>query len=499
MPETRPSPWRSVTLQVIAGVVTVVAASLLAVMAYLGRYVRPTSDDWCALWKTRDMGILGITEDFYQTQNGRLANAFISGVVNVDGLVGMKVFPAFLVAAFGLGLMLLIREVWLLLGWRVQWLMSAAIATVLEVLLFAAAQNPYQALLWAPATISHTLPTAIGVWTVTLGLWAGRSGPAWLRGFALVVTVIAGFCVGTLNEPFMIIGGLAAGTVGLLVLPWFRQVRSWYPFAWCVAACAGMVTGYAVLYTSPGAQWRRSQNLAAQPLLSADNLSGSYHDWSRVLDILSSEWTYLAAVAIGVAAGLLVTPRDRDETTDETVTGRRPARGVLVAAFLLPIPLLLLGSFVIILGVRQGYGPTGWTYYRTWFSFVAPMVFALLAYGVLAGRGLRAVMDARRGTTALTAALVTAVLTAGVAIAGVVSLVPRVESLRDATTARAALWDKQDARIRRQAAEGVTVVGYKPLNIANLAEPFYTSTYSRDWVSACASTWYGVDRLKRLR
>ncbi|GIE58062.1 hypothetical protein Aoc01nite_34640 [Actinoplanes octamycinicus] len=487
----------------IAGVVTVVAAAQLAVMAYLGRFVRPTSDDWCALWKTRDMGIFGITEDFYQTQNGRIANAFISGLVNADGVVGMKLFPAFLVGAMGLGLVLLLREIWLLLGWRVQWLMFAAIATVVEVLLFIAAKNPYQALLWAPATISHTLPIAIGVWTIALGLWAGRSGPAWLRGFALVVVLLAGFCVGTLNEPFVIVGGLAAGTVGLLVVPWFRQVRGWYPFVWCVAACAGMLTGYAVLYTSPGAQWRRAQNTAAQPLLSADNLSGSYHDWLRVLDILSSEWTYLAAIAIGVAAGLLVAPRDRAETEDRAAEGeseaRRPARWALIAAFLLPIPLLLLGSFVIILGVRQGYGPTGWSYYRTWFSFVAPMVFTLAAYGVLAGRALRKAMDARRGTTALTAALVTAVLTAGVAIVGVVSLVPRVETLHDVAATRAASWDKQDSRIRRQAAEGATVVKYKPLNIGNLAEPFYTSNYSKDWVAACAATWYGVDRLKRLR
>jgi hypothetical protein len=483
-----PSPrWHRAAFLTIAGVVAVVSAGLLTVLAYLGRYVRPTSDDWCALWKTRDMGILGITEDFYQTQNGRLANAFISGLVNVDGVVGMKLLPAVLVAAFGLGLVLLLRELWILLNWRVSLIMSAAIAAVVEVLLFLAAQNPYQALLWAPATISHTLPTIVGVWAVVLGLWAGRSGKAWMRAVSLVVVVLAGLVLGTLNEPFVIVAGLGCGVVGLLTLPWFRQVRSWYPISWCAAACVGLIAGYAVLYTSPGAEWRRAQNPAADTLLSPENLSGSYHDWLAVLDVLASEWTYLAAVAIGLAAGLLVTPGEQ----------RKP-RGVLIAALLLPIPVFLISSFVTILGVRQGYGPSGWTYFRTWFSFVAPLVFLLVAYGVVAGRLLRRALDTRRGTQALVGALTVGVLAAGFAIFGVVSLVPRLDALHDVTAARAAAWDKQDSRIRKQVRDGAVVVKYRPLNIANLAEPFYTKTYSRDWVSACASEWYGVDRLKRL-
>jgi hypothetical protein len=80
-----------------------------------------------------------------------------------------------------------------------------------------------------------------------------------------------------------------------------------------------------------------------------------------------------------------------------------------------------------------------------------------------------------------------------------VSLTPRVEKLHGTTATRAAKWDRQNSRIREQAAAGATAVSYRPLNIANLAEPFYTSTYSRDWVAACTATWYDVDKLKRLR
>jgi hypothetical protein len=493
-----PPTWYRFTLQAIASAVTVVSAGLLVALGYLGRFVRPTSDDWCALWKTRDMGVFGITKDFYETQNGRVANAFVSGLVDVDGVTGMKLLPAFLVVTFGVGMVLLLRELSILIGWRVPLVLLTAIAGVTEVLLFAAAQNPYQALLWAPATISHTLPIVIALWTVALALWCGRSGPSWVRGVSLGAVVLVGFFLGTLNEPFVVIGGLAAAATGLLVLPWFRFVRRWYAFAWCVAACVGLIAGYAVLFTSPGAQWRRAQNPDAAPLLSAANLQGSYHDWLKVVHILAAQWTYLAAVAIGLAVGLLVSGRASDEGDDDAERPR-PLLFLKVVAFLMPIPVVLVASFVIILGVRQGYGPTGWTYYRTWFSFVAPMVFTLCAYGVVAGRALRRVLESRAGSRALVGGLVAATLAAAFAFAGVVSLTPRVENLHDAATTRAAKWDKQNSRINKQAAAGATTVSYRPLNIANLAEPFYTSVYSRDWVAACTAKWYDVDRLKRLR
>jgi hypothetical protein len=88
---------------------------------------------------------------------------------------------------------------------------------------------------------------------------------------------------------------------------------------------------------------------------------------------------------------------------------------------------------------------------------------------------------------------------AGFAVAAVVSLTPEVRKWHDATTTRAAKWDRQNTRIRKQIEAGETVVPYRPLNIGNLAEPFYTSVYARDWVSGCAAKWYGVDRLTRQR
>ncbi|KOG45718.1 hypothetical protein ADK75_30135 [Streptomyces virginiae] len=83
------------------------AGGLLAVAGLLGTFLRPTSDDWCVAWKTRDMGVWGVTSDFYLTQNGRITNALISGIVYSQGMLGPQVLPTVLIIALGLGLYLL--------------------------------------------------------------------------------------------------------------------------------------------------------------------------------------------------------------------------------------------------------------------------------------------------------------------------------------------------------------------------------------------------------
>ncbi|MGW7115704.1 hypothetical protein ACWGI5_24655, partial [Streptomyces xanthophaeus] len=84
------------------------------------------------------------------------------------------------------------------------------------------------------------------------------------------------------------------------------------------------------------------------------------------------------------------------------------------------------------------------------------------------------------------------------ALASVAALVPEVQRLTTTTVARSVAWDAQNARIGAEAARGATDVGYRPLYIGSLAEPFFTGDYGRDWVAACVSKWYGVDRIHRL-
>ncbi|MFD9516562.1 DUF6056 family protein [Streptomyces sp. NPDC059979] len=478
----------------VAGATLVAAAgALIAVGCFLGLYVRPTSDDWCAAWKARDLGVLGITADFYATQNGRIANAFLSGVVYGDGLTGTKVLPTVIAVSFTAVLVLLGRDLVRFLGGRPRVLMLLACALVVQALLYFAGTRSYQALLWAPATISHTLPSVIGLWALLLAIRTVRRPRTAERVAGFASAFLIAFALGTLSEPFALVSGLLAAGVGLLCLPRLRLARNWRPFTWCVLWCSGLVCGLVVLYTSPGARWRRAQQPEKESLLSADELRATWEDWLRMWDAVTGQWAYLGAAAAGVLLGLACGLRGHAPGKREP--RRTVPRSVLTALLLLPVPVVVLGSFAVVVGLRSGYGPTGWTYARTWTSFLVPMELALCGYGALLGAWGGRWLSARRTADAL---LVTGAVAAGcLALASVAVLVPNVQRLTTSTVARSVAWDAQNARIRTEAARGVTDVGYRPLHIGGLAEPFFTRDYERDWVAACVSKWYGVDRIHR--
>ncbi|MFJ6248041.1 MULTISPECIES: DUF6056 family protein [unclassified Streptomyces] len=473
-----------VSLAVTAG-----AGALLAVGAFLGLYVRPTSDDWCALWKSRDMGVLGITADFYNTQNGRVTNAFLTGVVYFDDLLGVKVLPTVLVVGFGVVLFFLARAAVRALGLpRPPAVLLVAAVALFEALLFFAGTRAYQALLWAPATISHTLPSLMGLAAVLGAVAGARSGRRWGRRAAVAMAALTGLAIGMLSEPFTMVAGIFAVAAGLVCLPRFGRAKDWYVTTWCTAACLGLGTGLVLLYTSPGARWRRSQT-PPKPL-TAEELGQVFNDWWRIWQTIADQWAYLGALAVGALLGLGLAfagpVRDRDGSA-----GRRRVPWLLA---LLPVPLIALASLGVTYGLRSGYGPSGWTYGRTWTNFLVPLLLVLCAYGTWAGHRLGRLLLAP-GRPAARA--VTLVAVGALALGSVAALVQPVYVLSRTTVYRSIAWDNQNARIRADVAKGATEATYKPLHIGWLAEPFFTSSYKRDWAAQCAARYYEVDRLRR--
>ncbi|MFE0734658.1 hypothetical protein [Streptomyces sp. NPDC058855] len=515
-----------------AGLVTTAGAgALLSVGAFLGLYVRPVSDDWCALWKARDLGVLGITADFYRTQNGRVTNAFLTGVLYADDMTGPKLLPALLVVTLGAGLFLLAREALRALRLPVPAVALAAAVTVVEALLFFAGTRPYQALLWAPATLSHTVPSVLGVWAV---IWAVRAarGRRRARGAAVAGALLVGAAAGMLSEPFVATAGTAAAVVGLLCLPGLGWARDRYATTWCTAWCLGLGIGLVLLTTSPGARWRRAQQ--PEKPLTAGEIGETVRDWLRIWETIGGQWAYAGAVAAGVLLGLAVAlaAGDRGPRTRPGGSARPP----LWLLAVLPVPLIALASLVAAYGLRSGYGPTGWTYARTWTSFLVPFLLTLGAYGAWLGHTLgRRFGPAARpsGTPAPESSgaertpdlktsapdprsteppeaprtprarrdravrLTVLVLAGSLTAASLAALVPTVRTTATQTVSRSVAWDRQNARIRAGIADGATEATYRPLLIGGLAEPFFTEVYARDWAARCAATYYGVDRLRR--
>ncbi|MCX5308670.1 DUF6056 family protein [Streptomyces sp. NBC_00160] len=484
-------------LPAAGGSLVAAAGALIAVGCFLGLYVRPTSDDWCAAWKSRDLGVLGITHDFYATQNGRITNAFLSGIIYGDGLAGVKILPTVIAVAFTAGLVLLGIRFLRALGVKPPVLLLVAAALAVQAVVYYGGTRSYQVLLWAPATISHTIPSVIGVWALLLAIWTVRQERAAVRAGGFAAAFLIGFAIGTLSESFSLVSGLLAVCVGLLAVPRLKLARTWYPFTWCLLWCSGVAIGLIVLFTSPGARWRRAQQPAKESMLSAGELRGTYQDWLHMWDTVTGQWAYLGAAAVGVLLGLGAGLAAPVPAPGKREPGRAAVpRRTLVALLLLPVPVVVLGSFAVVLGLRSGYGPTGWTYARTWTNYLVPMELALCAYGVLLGVWARRFL-ARPGTAAV-AVPACVVVAAGLTLASLAVLVPSVKQLTTATVTRAVAWDAQNSRIRTEAAAGAGDLGYQPLYIGSLAEPFFTSDYRRDWVAVCVSNWYGIERIHRL-
>lgn len=494
----RTSPSQRKVLVVASMVLGVAAGSLLAVGSFLGLYVEPTSDDWCAAWRSRELGILGIANEFYEIQNGRITNGVVTGVVYAHGVAGPKFLPSLLVLSLLAGLFLLARTVFQRLGWEVPPSLTIAAAAVVCVLLFFAGASPYQALLWAPATISHTLPSLLTVWSSLVALAAARQGRL-ARGLALAFAMVMGVAIGTLSEPFTVVSGVfTAGAIAVL-LPGLRFARDRYPVSWCLMWCAGLAIGFVLLYTSPGAAWRRAQQPQQKSPLPTE-LTATAQDWLSIWESVGGQWAYLAAVAVGLMLGLAAATAEKPvrpapHEPEARKGGPHHRRWLLI---LLPVPLMVFCSFGVAFGLRMGYGPTGWTYVRTWTSFLFPMLLLLCAYGALAGRALSGWQSSGRRPRPMALAATTTAVVASVASLGAVgSLVPTVQETAKDTVTRSVDWDRQDLLVRKKSAEGSKVVPYRPLPIGGLSEPYATRNYSRDWVAHCISGYYRVERIER--
>ncbi|MER5564126.1 DUF6056 family protein [Streptomyces sp. NPDC002506] len=482
----RERPGVSRALQWTAGTLVLVTGGLLAVASFLGLYVRPTSDSWCAAWKARDLGVFAMASDFYNTQNGRVTNALVSGMVYADGLAGAKVLPLVLAVTMGVGLVLLGRQIIGAFGARVPLLVLVAAATVLESLLFLAGPSPYQALLWAPATISHTMPFVIALWALLCGIWAARTGRKALRITALALAVVVGLAIGTLSEPFTVVSCVLAGTAAVVCLPRLRLAKSWYASLWSALYCAGAVIGLAVLYTSPGARWRRAQTPPTD--MSAGEV---LKDYGRVWNTILHQWSCPGAIAAGLLLGLamaLLAPRSGPATVPN------PQTALLRVIALLAVPLVALSSLLVTYALRSGYGPSGWTYARTWMNFMIPLLIALCGYGTMLGLWLGRRTQQRRMPRL--APLVAVAVTGALALSATAALVPSVQQLARSTVYRSIAWDNQNAKIRSAITKGATDVAYKPMTIG-LAEPFFTKNYRSDWVAQCTAQYYGVERIHR--
>ena len=473
----------------------IVAVHLLALGTFAGSAVRLAADDWCAAARIREYGSLGFIDYYYFKVNGRLVYHVGQVLVFADGLRGARVLPFVLIVTLTVGIFTVLYLALRHLQWRWPAAAAGLLAVVVSALTFFAGNVVYQILFWSAATVTHTLPVVLGVWNVVILVVAARSPRRWVHVTAVVLALFMGFVVASLGEAFFVVSAVYAGAALLLALLARRDRRSRFPITWLAVWLMGLLAGFVVLYFSPGQRLRTeiSYSHEQQSLMSVDGISETVHGWLSSWEIILSRPAYYAAVVAGLLVGLLASSAPLRRTSLPFAGGSwTRARTLLVVV--LPVVLVVVTSFGVIAGLRQGYGPDGWRYQRAWTSFLMPAIVTAALYGAAAGYWLGRRVSGRPRNVALP--VMAALLAASALFSTVLlaSIVPRTTALVHEMTDRAKAWDENNAAVQQQIREGKRVVRFTPTPIRNSNEPFRFATRP-DWARNCATAYYGVDQL----
>jgi hypothetical protein len=470
-------------LATVLGVGVIGFAGVLAVTAFLGHFVRPTSDDYCVAAKERQWGVLRIVHQYYFDLNGRIANAVASGGVYVGGGWVTKAFPGLLLLGLVAGLggagYLVCRRV---LATSVPLAALAAAFAAVAVTATATwdAYNPYQVIFWAPGSISHTLPSVLAALFLALAVMLRDRLPV----LVVAAGLLMGFTVATLSEAFAATGGtlLVVALAYLLV----HGPRRGAAMRASAASLAGIAIGVVVLLTSPGAAARRQ--VAGAGLSVGGAVRRATEVYGTVLREAFNPRLVVTAIAVGVLLALLL---------PKVALQRRAVLWLGAGALVLPFVM----AFEVIAALGVGYGSRGWTFTRAWQDFVIPSViaFALLGFLLtwLAAEPIRRWLPAERAAT------VRPVLAVVVGVAAVVGLAwgttRQAQQQHDVAVKmqhRSESFDRQAAAIAAQRAAGQLVVAYTRQPIGGLAEPFRL-TARKDWVAGCAAAYFRVDGITK--
>ncbi|MER7046562.1 DUF6056 family protein [Streptomyces jumonjinensis] len=456
-----------------AAALALLPLGLLGAAAWFGRFVRPGADDWCFLPFVRDEGISGLIAKFYFVDNGRIANAALTGLYAKFDIPGHQWFPV-VSGALTLGVLWAVTASALraagLSAPRGVPLLLAAMVTAVFLL---GSPNTYKTFYWPASAVSHTVAPALPL-AAAIVLLRARSRRG--RIAALVTAVIAGIVLGTLSEESSVVALVVLSSAVLLGRQLFPEHRRAYVRAWCLAGIAGTGIGILVLLTSPGSRNRRMRyDAEGTSMFAPEQLIESLHAFARILGTLLTTWTYLGAVAAGVLASLLVRGPVRTAVP-------RPRASLLVCAGVL---VFLVSGYLCTVVAFPAFGPGIVVVTRSWNDYLLLYTVLLAGAGALLGHALR--RGERSGTVLKAAGAAGCVL---VCVAFTLSLSRLGEDMR----VRAADWDRQDRWMRAQAALGARQLPYKPLSVSGMGEPFGKHG---SWPADCVADYYYVDRVVR--
>ncbi|MGW4240088.1 DUF6056 family protein [Streptomyces sp. NPDC004749] len=411
-----------------------------------------------------------MVDKFYFMDNGRVVNAVLVWAYARFGVAGHQWFAP----ASGVLILLLL------------WAFCAAAlhatgkrpprgtalfmaATVTAVFLFGSL-NTYKTFYWPASSVSHTLPPVFACAATVPVL---RAASPWGRAFALFTAVPTGAALGLLSEETTVVALVALACTVVISRRVIPAARRRFVRLWCAAAITGLVIGSLILYTSPGSLHRRQTKSYSSLMLAGKSLWESLYGFAYITLRCLTSWPYLGALAGGVILGCLLV-----RASPERVT-RAKNEALLVRSCIL---VLVIGGYACTVITYPAFRTGVMTSTRLWNDYLLLYVLFLVYAGALAAYAWH-----RRGRQAHTA------LAAGTTVYCVVclGLAASLAVLESDMAARARAWDRQDSRMRAQAAAGARVLPYRRLPISKMVEPFGQDGH-KTWPALCVARYYRV-------
>ncbi|MEV7085708.1 DUF6056 family protein [Streptomyces sp. NPDC093085] len=458
-------------------VLALLPLAVLALAGWLGRYARPSADDWCFLPEVRDHGVAGLVGKFYGTDNGRLGNGLLVGLYAKPGVPGHQWYGAVSAVVIVALLWGALRTVLRLTGRTAPRGVPLLVAAMTAVVFLFPTLNIYKTFYWPASSVSHTVaPVLACAAVIPLAFARSRRG----RRAALAAVFATGCFLGTLSEETSAVV-LVVLTAGVLAGPrMLTPGAARYARVWCLTGLAGVAAGLLVLVTSPGSRQRRERYGAGTAhLLAPESLAGSLEGFLDILGTVLTTWQYVGAVAAGAVLGVVM--RRREGRASPVAEGRA---GLLVAT---GAGTLVVAGYLCTVLTYPLFGTGVARAARTWNDYLLLYVLLLTGTGALLGRALR---RAGRRTGAVTAAgaVVCAACSVGLAV-------PVAELGREMRV-RAEHWDRQDRELRAGAARGARVMPYQRLPISGMGEPFGHHGH-HPWPARCVASYYHLERVSQ--
>ncbi len=230
----------------------------LAAVAYLGTFSRYMSDDYCETVAARSSSPLGAVITRYEDGDWRAANRysnllFVGVMESLLGWRNVEIVPALMVILWGVGLVVLVRQIRKLAGIEWPFLLDVFLGGLLAFVSILEAPNRFQILYWRSSMATHFAPLVFLSFLVAsfLGRFhAKREAPAPIW-FALVL-LFASFIIGGFSEPPVAVM-VASSALGLAYIWFFVKDRrqSWLLLTGSVFV--GVVSALVVMAVSPAA------------------------------------------------------------------------------------------------------------------------------------------------------------------------------------------------------------------------------------------------------